>query len=363
MQDYLAKQGIDPYSAEGRSLMNLASAAIGSVGGGAGAATALQGEQYNRQLHPDYVQHLQSEAETFAAQQCGCDLNQLSPDDRQAAIDNATQSLLVTAQRMQDDSFNTKFDGVPLDSAARAFINKDNFGEYIGGTYYNLSQATADERSNPTINAYALYTQLNKDNNGGIGAMMAATGYTLGQYAGLAQADYNSGRPQGQAFDVGMQNWNNQDALSFLNFNGKIALMGGSGGLSGGVPLLAAAYDGTKVGTALQFIAASRAGAAVTSASVNTVAQLAKNGGHVSELNPIDIGASALGGSLGVGGGFWWNVGVGAGVGTIQTAGNNWYQGGNDSLYVGAVTGAVANGSGYWSGAKLGDYLGKQSPT
>jgi filamentous hemagglutinin len=52
MQDYLAKQGVDPYSALGKSLMSLASTAIGgAVGGGAGATTALQGEQYNRQLH------------------------------------------------------------------------------------------------------------------------------------------------------------------------------------------------------------------------------------------------------------------------------------------------------------------------
>ncbi|MDG2537753.1 hemagglutinin repeat-containing protein [Dyella jiangningensis] len=51
MQDYLRQQGIDPYSPEGKSLMQLGSAAIGAVGGGSGAATALQGEQFNRQLH------------------------------------------------------------------------------------------------------------------------------------------------------------------------------------------------------------------------------------------------------------------------------------------------------------------------
>jgi filamentous hemagglutinin len=53
MQDWLIKQGINPSSAEGKSLMQLASAAVGgAVGGGAGATTALQGEQFNRQLHP-----------------------------------------------------------------------------------------------------------------------------------------------------------------------------------------------------------------------------------------------------------------------------------------------------------------------
>ncbi|MFC5742468.1 hemagglutinin repeat-containing protein [Dyella tabacisoli] len=54
MQDYLVKQGINPNGPEGKTLMQLASTAIGgAVGGGAGGATALQGEQFNRELHED----------------------------------------------------------------------------------------------------------------------------------------------------------------------------------------------------------------------------------------------------------------------------------------------------------------------
>jgi hypothetical protein len=55
MQRYLDDQGItDPN--QRNILMQLASTAIGgAVGGGAGAATALQGDQYNRQLHPDEI--------------------------------------------------------------------------------------------------------------------------------------------------------------------------------------------------------------------------------------------------------------------------------------------------------------------
>jgi filamentous hemagglutinin len=90
----------------------------------------------------------------------------------------------------------------------------------------------ADQRANPTINGYALYQQLNKDNNGDIGAILAATGYTLGQYYALASSDYNSGRPQGQAFDVGMQDFNSADAASFLKFNGLIAASGGGAALA-----------------------------------------------------------------------------------------------------------------------------------
>jgi filamentous hemagglutinin len=52
MSDYLASKGINPNSPEGKSLIALASTAIGGVvGGGSGAATVLQGEQFNRQLH------------------------------------------------------------------------------------------------------------------------------------------------------------------------------------------------------------------------------------------------------------------------------------------------------------------------
>ncbi|WP_139942955.1 hemagglutinin repeat-containing protein [Fulvimonas soli] len=54
MQNYLWSQGINPDSATGKILMQLGSAAIGgAAGGGAGTAMALQGEQFNRQLHQD----------------------------------------------------------------------------------------------------------------------------------------------------------------------------------------------------------------------------------------------------------------------------------------------------------------------
>lgn len=56
MQGYLRENDIDPNSSEGRTLMELGSLAVGAaVGGGNGAATALAGEQFNRQLHPDEI--------------------------------------------------------------------------------------------------------------------------------------------------------------------------------------------------------------------------------------------------------------------------------------------------------------------
>jgi filamentous haemagglutinin family N-terminal domain len=53
MQDYLVQHGIQPTDPLFNTMMQLGSAAIGGVvGGGSGAATALQGDQFNRQLHP-----------------------------------------------------------------------------------------------------------------------------------------------------------------------------------------------------------------------------------------------------------------------------------------------------------------------
>lgn len=53
MQQYLVDNGYTPGTPAFNAMMQLGSAAVGGVGGGAGASTALDGEQYNRQLHPD----------------------------------------------------------------------------------------------------------------------------------------------------------------------------------------------------------------------------------------------------------------------------------------------------------------------
>lgn len=93
MVNYLADHDIDPNSAEGRTLMQLASAAVGGVvGGGAGAVTALDGEKYNRQLHPSEIDWIKSHAKDFASEQCGC-------DPSSAQIDQATKSLTQQALR------------------------------------------------------------------------------------------------------------------------------------------------------------------------------------------------------------------------------------------------------------------------
>ncbi|MET4676403.1 MULTISPECIES: hemagglutinin repeat-containing protein [unclassified Luteibacter] len=54
MSAYLVSHAINPNSDEGKTLMQLASIAVGTAaGGGSGASTALDGERFNRELHPD----------------------------------------------------------------------------------------------------------------------------------------------------------------------------------------------------------------------------------------------------------------------------------------------------------------------
>lgn len=77
MANYLADHHIDPNSAEGRTLMELASvAAGGAVGGGAGAVTALDGEKYNRQLHVRETDWIKANAAAYAKAHSGMSVEQ-----------------------------------------------------------------------------------------------------------------------------------------------------------------------------------------------------------------------------------------------------------------------------------------------
>ncbi|RPE77170.1 hypothetical protein EDC50_2431 [Vulcaniibacterium tengchongense] len=118
LQDYLVHDAkIDPDSPEGKTLMELASVAIGTAfGGGSGAATALYGEQFNRQLHPDEFKWIDENAEKFAAQLYGCD-QACTPEQ----IQTAKNRLIIEAGARVDAVMADRAGGV--DEAAQAFIN------------------------------------------------------------------------------------------------------------------------------------------------------------------------------------------------------------------------------------------------
>lgn len=99
------------------ALMQAASLAVGSVGGASGASTALAGDVYNRQLHPDEIAFLQSKAEEFAAQIYGCQPGTCSPEQ----IGAARKRLTVEASQRVDGVMTQRIG--TSDKEAEAFIN------------------------------------------------------------------------------------------------------------------------------------------------------------------------------------------------------------------------------------------------
>ncbi|KAF1005598.1 MAG: 16S rRNA endonuclease CdiA [Luteibacter sp.] len=72
MQQYLYDHNVQPGTSEWNTYMELGSAIVGGVTGrGNGANAALNGDLYNRQLHPDETNWIRGNAEKFASQQCG----------------------------------------------------------------------------------------------------------------------------------------------------------------------------------------------------------------------------------------------------------------------------------------------------
>lgn len=136
-----------------------------------------------------------------------------------------------------------------------------------------------------------------------------------------------------------------------------LAATGATAGLSAGPGMLAAAgYEGIEGGSLLQFALTTRAGTALTTGGVNLGAQLFKTGGDITQVNPIDLGASVVGGYLGYGGGVRWNGLVGFGVGMVQTEANNLYSGQNNNLLLGGLTNSATTMIGFKAGDAYTDW-------
>jgi hypothetical protein len=136
MEEYLRDHGIEPDSAEGRTYMQLASAAIGSaVGGGAGANTALAGDAFNRQLHPNEIKLITGElAAKYAAEHPGV-------SERDAETILIKQSL-----RQVDDTWSDKLG--PDDNETKHWLANNTPGWAKQDGYFT---ATPAERADPTI--------------------------------------------------------------------------------------------------------------------------------------------------------------------------------------------------------------------
>ncbi|WP_232463093.1 hemagglutinin repeat-containing protein [Stenotrophomonas sp. WZN-1] len=114
---FLTGQGMDPRSAEFNSLIELASAALGGViGGSDGAAVALLGDRFNRQLHPDEVVWINTHAAIFAEQEG-------------ISEDEARRRLIVEGASRVDARVNKLIGEENVDDAATAFLST------MGGKY------------------------------------------------------------------------------------------------------------------------------------------------------------------------------------------------------------------------------------
>ncbi|XSB70370.1 DNA/RNA non-specific endonuclease [Xanthomonas translucens pv. undulosa] len=126
MSDYLVAHGItdkETYNA----LMELGSAAIGGLlGGQAGATTALSGDQFNRQLHPDEVTWIRQNAPSFALQEG-------------ISEEEATRRLTVEAAAQVDAIINERV-GAKVDESALSFLNT-NKNQYAWGSAFRATEA------------------------------------------------------------------------------------------------------------------------------------------------------------------------------------------------------------------------------
>ncbi|WP_369935200.1 hemagglutinin repeat-containing protein [Xanthomonas tesorieronis] len=127
MSDYLVAHGVtdkETYNV----LMELGSAAIGGVlGGQEGANTALAGDQFNRQLHPDEVTWIRQNAPTFALQEG-------------ISEEEATRRLTVEAAARVDAKINGLIGNTNVDESALSFLNT-NTNHYSWGQAFKATDA------------------------------------------------------------------------------------------------------------------------------------------------------------------------------------------------------------------------------
>ncbi|MGV7182471.1 two-partner secretion domain-containing protein [Xanthomonas axonopodis] len=128
MADYLVSQHIDPDSEAFNSLMELGSAAIGGVlGGQDGANTALSGDRFNRQLHPEEVTWIHQNAATFALQEG-------------ISEEEAKRRLTVEAAARVDAEINGLIGNTNVDSSAQEFLST-NTNDYAWGRAFQATDA------------------------------------------------------------------------------------------------------------------------------------------------------------------------------------------------------------------------------
>ncbi|HEX7634689.1 MAG TPA: hypothetical protein VF427_05335, partial [Noviherbaspirillum sp.] len=166
----------------------LGSVALGAIGGDAGAAVALQGERFNRQLHQSEIDWIRSNARGFAAQQCG------GCDPSAEEIDAAMQRLAQQAARQTDVLWAASLSGD--DVVARQYLAgaQGTFTNTIGNAQH-LFTVEGNQFLQPMV-----YLPDASANRGFYQSYVqpGAGSVNLGLQAMLAQAGFNAYLNQGQ---------------------------------------------------------------------------------------------------------------------------------------------------------------------
>jgi filamentous hemagglutinin len=140
MQKYLDDQHITD-AGERNTFMNLASAVIGgATGGGAGAATSLQGDQFNRQLHETEIQKIKRISQGYA-------------DQKGISVEQAEVDLIAQALRDTSASFAQSHAGV--DSEAEIYLrqNANTFSDGQGNTMVMFTPGSVANYNNDAMYA------------------------------------------------------------------------------------------------------------------------------------------------------------------------------------------------------------------
>lgn len=342
MQQYLFEQGVDPRSDDWKAFMELGSAAVGGlVGQGTGALAALDGDKYNRQLHPDLVNFITDNVAAKYAQAKG-------------VSEEEARGILIRAAMIGNDDFDSRYlgnaDSEQTRTEAMLFLY-DNTPVGQNGWVYELS-SSPEQMSNSGLGAGKLV-----QDQKAFASVLEAMNPSADPSRDAALRSYFSET----SFPERFVEWTSDDTAKFLKMNGQIVLTGASGGLSVGVPFLAAANAaraGASTGTIATYILASRAGAGALSGAVNATSQLIQDG----SVRWTNVAVATAGGALGVGGGLWWNVAVGSAGGFVQTELNNQIYNQNNNVFSNAVMSGLTGGVGYKVGDTSTIWIGKQIP-
>lgn len=131
---FLTGQGMDPRSAEFNSLIELASAALGGVVGGVdGAATALLGDQFNRQMHWDqYLDALDACKGNPGARGCSTIL-EMSENTNAVVISNSSDEVAykVIANQNKDTGETVSFTLTEADGTPRIIMQRDEYNDFV----------------------------------------------------------------------------------------------------------------------------------------------------------------------------------------------------------------------------------------